>query len=109
MLQDGETILHKKNDDPYHLLNDKLVSMNKVKGRIPLNQGMTAHSHDTQFNISNHLPIILSKHKKVTAKYDFTTDKGREYPVYYNKGYDDHWNLKTDQIDRMYDFDLEKT
>jgi|APSaa5957512535_1039671.scaffolds.fasta_scaffold467660_1 hypothetical protein len=32
-LQDGETMLHKKNDDPYDLLNDKMVQFNKQKGR----------------------------------------------------------------------------
>lgn len=107
MLQDGETILHQKNEDPYNLLSDKLVSMNKVKGRIPLNQGQTAH--DQRFNLPNSLPKINSKHKNIKAKYDWNTDKGREYPVYFNKLYNDHWNLKTDQVDRMYDFDLEKT
>lgn len=88
-------------------MDDKLVSMNLVQGRGALKGALTAH--DERFNLPNTLPIILSKHKHVTAKYDWKSDKGRDHPIYFNKGYDDHWNLKTDKLDRIYDFDLEKT
>lgn len=50
MLQDGETILHRKNDDPYNMLGDKLVTMNKQLGRIALHKGgNNASSHNKHF------------------------------------------------------------
>tara|TARA_B110000285_G_C15090730_1_gene598920 strand:+ start:1180 stop:1317 length:138 start_codon:yes stop_codon:yes gene_type:complete len=45
--------------------------MGKVKGRIPLNQGQTALG---TVNLPNSLPKIISKHKNVTAKYDWNSD-----------------------------------
>lgn len=86
MLQDGETISHIKNHDPYNLLSDKLVPMHKDIGRVDLKLGnKSADVHNETYQLPNQLPKILSKYKSQKVKYDWNTDKGREYPVYFNK------------------------
>lgn len=68
--------MHKKNEDPYNLLNDKNVQLHKMKGRVTVVND-TAHEMRFEPLPNNGLPSISSKNKIKLSHVDMDRGDGR--------------------------------
>lgn len=82
-LQNGSTVMHNYSHDPYQMVNDKTVQLNKLEGRQ--NKPGLYDAHELRFvplpnnGISTHLSKFLNSRSSIEMK----KGDGRNQPIYH--------------------------
>ena len=75
-----------QNDDPYEILQDKVVHMHKQPEKVTLPQD-AKDAHEKRFEKLpyNGMPVVHSKVKRLKESVDMNKSLGRQLPIHHPK------------------------
>mmetsp|Transcript_22959 Transcript_22959/g.35409 ORF Transcript_22959/g.35409 Transcript_22959/m.35409 type:complete len:195 (-) Transcript_22959:268-852(-) len=113
-LHSGKTLLHIQNDDPYNILNDKIVHLHKQPERksswLEDLKSVKVNAHERRFDPLpfDGLPEVHSKVRRAKQPVDIDRNIGRHLPIVHLVS-NEVVQLKKPKNTDFYDFDLEKS